>query len=218
MYGLSVICKKLAAGLLLICVITTAMPLTVRAAEETASATLWVEQVFQNETNAADINSSFPYEFIPEHADTPMPSGSLSGSYSFTVDGSGTAKVGPITFTAPGCYSYTLRRSDSAISEKNYIYDKQVYALTIYVIRTGSGLTAQTIVKKGTGSKTDQLKFVNSYHPPVTTPSGAGGAKTGDATTDTPYLIILTISLFLASVFLCLLLFHRKRDEEQDGK
>lgn len=218
MYGLSVNCKRLAAGLLLICVITTAMPLTVRAAGETTTATLWVEQVFQNETNTAEINSSFPYEFIPEHADTPMPSGSLPGSYSFTIDGSGTAEVGPITFTAPGCYSYTLRRSDSAISEKNYTYDKQVYAITIYVMRTGSGLTAQTIVKKGTGNKTDKLKFVNSYKPPVTTPSGAGGAKTGDATTDTPYLTILTSSLFLAFLFLCFLLLHRKRSEEQGGK
>lgn len=163
-------CKRLAAWLVLIAALGAVMPLHTAAAGEAVSVTLPVEQVFHNEGNAADISTVFPYELIAENADTPMPSGSLSGSYAFTMDGSAAAELGPFLFTAPGDYRYSLRQSASAAGEKGYLYDEQVYSITIYVMRSGSGFTTQTIAEKEDGSKTDTIRFENSYRPLASKP------------------------------------------------
>ncbi|HMM06746.1 MAG TPA: FctA domain-containing protein [Clostridiales bacterium] len=158
-------CKKLAVCFVLIGVLVTVMPLTAVAASETASVTLRVEQVFNNDSKSTGISTAFPYELIPEKPDAPMPKGSLLGLYDFTMDGSSVTEVGPMIFTTPGQYNYTLKRSASAASEKGYTYDEQTYKITIYVTRSDHGFTSQVIAKKENGSKTNDIKFVNSYAP-----------------------------------------------------
>ena len=95
------------------------------------------------------------------HAGAPMPEKSNG-----TVQGSGQIVFGPITYTVPGDYHYSI--SQKAGNAANYTYDTSVYAVTVRVVNSeDGGLTAEVwAVKDGGSDKTEAITFNNSYKAP----------------------------------------------------
>lgn len=95
----------------------------------------------------------------------PMPDAS-----SVTITGSGTATLGPITYTKPGDYLYTVTQKEG--SEAYFTYDTTSYTVTVRVINDGEGgLTAEIwAIEEGGVDKVDEILFENSYDPPAPAP------------------------------------------------
>ena len=137
------------------------LPQTAYAAGTPAAATLTVDQVFT--TSAAGVSDVFPYELVAKNSANPMPAGSVNGIYSFTVSGTNSVKIN-MAFPDTGVYHYTLRRSQSAAAVSGYVYDNQVYRITVTVTNQGGGnLTAGVVVRKAGSSKSAAIRFSHSY-------------------------------------------------------
>ena len=116
-------------------------------------------------------NQTFRYELIREEQDAPMPDESDGDRYVFDMKGSEKKEIGPITYTRTGIWHYTLKQSVQK-EEKDYDYDKQTYAISVYVENLADGgLGVQMIVTNKEGNKVDEIRFKNGY----------AGAKTGNA-------------------------------------
>ena len=105
---------------------------------------------------------TFTYQLTPKTAGAPMPSGSVSGVYTFTVTGTGSADVG-ITFGTAGIYTYEIR----CIAGPGGIYDNRVYTVSVYV---ESSLATLVVVYAGDGGKAADISFEQSVD------TGAGGS------------------------------------------
>lgn len=151
----------IASCLLFACLCFLLLLQTVYAAGPPASVTLTVEQVFN--TSAAGVKDVFPYELIAADPAGPMPSGSMNGVYLFTVSGTGSVNIS-MDFPDTGIYSYTLRPSPSAPAVSGYVYDNQVYQVTVTVSGQGDErLTAWVVVQKAGSGKSAALRFSHSY-------------------------------------------------------
>lgn len=69
---------------------------------------------------------------------------------------------------------------------RKVIYDEQTYKITIYVMRSDNGFTAQVIVKKENGSKTNDITFVNSYNPLASEPDQMADPSVKKTVSGTP--------------------------------
>ena len=155
--------------LLLACFLAVASARTASAAPSAISVTLTVEQTFtMSEKSATD--DTFTYQVTALETGSPMPSGSVGGAYTFTIDGTGDAAVGAIDFTHAGVYRYEVRQV-IASPKTGYAYDGQVYAVSIYVKNTGTGLAGEVIVQNSDGDKVGNLRFENTYSPLASDPA-----------------------------------------------
>lgn len=143
----------------------------VLGAEQTASVMIPVVQQFEARNKLPDKrNQTFRYELIREEQDAPMPDESDGDRYVFDMKGSEKKEIGPITYTRTGIWHYTLKQSVQK-EEKDYDYDKQTYAISVYVENLADGgLGLQMIVVNKEGNKVDEIRFKNGY----------AGAKTGN--------------------------------------
>lgn len=143
----------------------------VLGAEQTASVMIPVVQQFEARNKLPDKrNQTFRYELIREEQDAPMPDESDGDRYVFDMKGSEKKEIGPITYTRTGIWHYTLKQSVQK-EEKDYDYDKQTYAISVYVENLADGgLGVQMIVANKEGNKVDEIRFKNGY----------AGAKTGN--------------------------------------
>ena len=143
----------------------------VLGAEQTASVMIPVVQQFEARNKLPDKrNQTFRYELIREEQDAPMPGESDGDRYVFDMKGSEKKEIGPITYTRTGIWHYTLKQSVQK-EEKDYDYDKQTYAISVYVENLADGgLGVQMIVTNKEGNKVDEIRFKNGY----------AGAKTGN--------------------------------------
>ena len=143
----------------------------VLGAEQTASVRIPVVQQFEARNKLPDKrNQTFRYELIREEQDAPMPDESDGDRYVFDMKGSEKKEIGPITYTRTGIWHYTLKQSVQK-EEKDYDYDKQTYAISVYVENLADGgLGVQMIVTNKEGNKVDEIRFKNGY----------AGAKTGN--------------------------------------
>ena len=143
----------------------------VLGAEQTASVMIPVVQQFEARNKLPDKrNQTFRYELIREEQDAPMPDESDGDRYVFDMKGSEKKEIGPITYTRTGIWHYTLKQSVQK-EEKDYDYDKQTYAISVYVENLADGgLGVQMIVTNKEGNKVDEIRFKNGY----------AGAKTGN--------------------------------------
>ena len=107
----------------------------------------------------------FTVTMTPVDEANPMPDAS-----SVTITGSGTATLGPITYTKPGDYLYTVTQKEG--SEAYFTYDTTSYTVTVRVINDGEGgLTAEIwAIEEGGVDKVDEILFENSYDPPAPAP------------------------------------------------
>ena len=161
--------KIIAFCLLTGCILTMASARNASAAPSTHPVTLTVEQaVTMPEKSTAD--DTFTYQVTALETGIPMPSGSVGGAYTFTIDGTGDAAVGAIDFTHAGVYRYEVRQV-IASPKTGYAYDGQVYAVSIYVKNTGTGLAGEVIVQNSDGDKVGNLRFENTYSPLASDPA-----------------------------------------------
>ena len=108
-------------------------------------------------------DNTFTYQFKALDAGNPMPAGSTAdGGYSFTIAGSGSAQIGPLSFARPGTYRYQV--SQLIGTEKpGYTYDKRVYTVEVYV---DAALAVDVVVKNQDGTKANGISFENSCKVP----------------------------------------------------
>lgn len=102
----------------------------------------------------------------------------LPDQCTLTIVGSGEGEFGPITYTKPGDYHYTVRQ---ATGDAQYVtYDDAVYTVTVRVTNTAdNGLAAEIwAVHDGETEKAAQVSFENRYTPPK--PTTPNAPKTGD--------------------------------------
>ena len=163
----------------------------VLGAEQTASVRIPVVQQFEARNKLPDKrNQTFRYELIREEQDAPMPDESDGDRYVFDMKGSEKKEIGPITYTRTGIWHYTLKQSVQK-EEKDYDYDKQTYAISVYVENLADGgLGVQMIVTNKEGNKVDEIRFKNGY-------AGAkagNAARTGDVSDIGLWMALLAVS------------------------
>ena len=163
----------------------------VLGAEQTASVMIPVVQQFEARNKLPDKrNQTFRYELIREEQDAPMPDESDGDRYVFDMKGSEKNEVGPITYTRAGIWHYTLKQSVQK-EEKEYDYDKQTYAISVYVENLADGgLGVQMIVANKEGNKVDEIRFKNGY---AGTKTG-NVARTGDVSDIGLWMALLAVS------------------------
>ena len=152
------------------CVFAVMFSQTAYAAPASLPVTLTVEQEFTKpaSSSAAD---AFSYKLTANEAGSPLPSGSSGGEYSFTINGTDTVSVGPITYDHAGVYTYELKQVITA-EKTGYTYDKQVYTVKVYIKNGSAGLEQEILVaQKDDGSKVSGVKFTNAYAPLAADPA-----------------------------------------------
>ena len=163
----------------------------VLGAEQTASVMIPVVQQFEARNKLPDKrNQTFRYELIREEQDAPMPDESDGDRYVFDMKGSEKKEIGPITYTRTGIWHYTLKQSVQK-EEKDYDYDKQTYAISVYVENLADGgLGVQMIVTNKEGNKVDEIRFKNGYAGAKT----RNAARTGDVSDIGLWITLLAVS------------------------
>ena len=178
--------RTLVLGLALICLFSALCGVTAYATEQ-AEVTLTVRQTFVSEGTPP--SDEFTYRLIPQTANAPMPAGSNSEGYTFTIAGTREANVGAISFTAPGIYTYELRCVTA--DQPGYTIDRRMYTIEVHVTAN----LDLVLIFTNDGNKVTELAFAHSYRapgtpsPPPGTPSpppgqpnpSPGGPKGEDA-------------------------------------
>ena len=74
----------------------------------------------------------------------------------------GRGLFGAIEYTEPGEYHYEISQKSGSV--KNIRYDQSPYEVTVYVLNDGQGGFESEVwaSRKGSGSKTDAIQFVNT--------------------------------------------------------
>lgn len=179
---------------LILCAVVSLILLPVEevlGAEQTASVMIPVVQQFEARNKLPDKrNQTFRYELIREEQDAPMPDESDGDRYVFDMKGSEKKEIGPITYTRTGIWHYTLKQSVQK-EEKDYDYDKQTYAISVYVENLADGgLGVQMIVANKEGNKVDEIRFKNGYTGETT----GNVARTGDVSDIGLWMALLAVS------------------------
>ena len=121
--------------------------------------TLTVNQVFDN--FSAGIDDEFTYRLIPDLPSNPMPADSTADGLNFTIKGTASKQIGPISFTQAGLYSYTVVQ---VVTEEQlgYTYDRHVYSIDVQV---DFYLDVSYVVYNMTREKTNVIQFINEFRP-----------------------------------------------------
>ena len=127
-------------------------------AAEPTQVGLTVRQVFNADGLSAPSGDVFTYRLTPKAVSSPMPEGSGSDGYTFTVAGTDEAPISPITFSETGIYAYELRCMTAA--ETGYTVDPQVYTVEIHIINS---LTPISVVYISDGVKADEIAYEHAY-------------------------------------------------------
>lgn len=83
-----------------------------------------------------------------------------------TVQGPGQIVLGPMTYTVPGDYHYSI--SQKVGNAANYTYDTSVYSVTVRVVNSEDGGLAAEVwaFKDGGSNKVEEITFSNEYKAP----------------------------------------------------
>jgi len=144
-------------ALALLCLASTVLAPYAHAAEP-VPIPLKIDQVLQSDGSATAPEATFTYHLTAQSPATPLPEGSGTNSYDFTITGDSQGSIDPIDFTRPGIYTYELR-CDPAV-EAGYVADTQVYTIEIYVT---SDLRIFAVVTSSDGEKTSSIRFTQRY-------------------------------------------------------
>ena len=180
-----------AIGLSLICLMCS-LYISPAYAAAPEQVTLTVRQDFDSAGLTAPLGETFTYWLIPTVASNPMPAGSSADHYVFSITGSDTADIGPLTFPAPGKYVYKLSCINSAADE--YHYDRQVYTIEINVYSDDDAII---IIKNDKGDKVAEMLFEHKYGPGLRDPDvmvdpPVQKTVTGNPATDVIFTFTLT--------------------------
>lgn len=150
-------------------ILVMALPRAAYAGVTSVPVTLRIDQVFTKNSSALGVNSVFSYTLTSMDGGNPMPAGSISGIYSFTVDGTDSKNIDPIFFNKTGIYRYEIKGNPFS-SASGYSYDNEVYSLTVYVRQPADHLVTEVTVQKSDGSKVGRIEFKNTYTPLASKP------------------------------------------------
>ena len=103
----------------------------------TTTLSIPVEQVFSLATAGIEREGTFSYELTRLNSASPMPAGSTGDTFTFTITGSATENVGPITFTHGGIFAYEVR--SIATPQSGFVLDDTIYTVFIAVSNTAAG-------------------------------------------------------------------------------
>lgn len=145
------------------------------------------------------------YVLSSEGPNMPMPEGSQDEQHEFSITGNNRTSEIHIPFSKTGIYHYTLKQITE--DTDNYVYDRIVYTITVYIENSHTGdLSSQIIVENDEMGKCAEICFENQYknngnsleNPPAT----------GDQTN-----ILLWASLSLSSLIIgcVLIIIYRKQ-------
>lgn len=152
--------KFLSALLVLTCLIGILCAPTVHAAE-ISEVTITVDQQFITDGLSTPQTDEFAYLLIPETPDTPMPAGSSSESYGFTIANTKRINLESISFDASGIYTYTLRCVTEDMPD--YTIDRRIYTIEVYV---SDGLDTMSTIYAGSDGKVSELAFEHTHRSP----------------------------------------------------
>jgi len=119
---------------------------------------LTVKQVFSIGSLYAPPNKTVAYRLVPKTVSAPMPDGSDSRGYTFTMTGTEEVNIKPINFYQTGNYTYEL--SCLMESKNGYTYDRQVYNIEVYVLKD---LKTYSVVYINDGVKASEIHFEHIY-------------------------------------------------------
>jgi len=123
-----------------------------------ADVTLAVKQVVSSGGLSAPQNKPILYKLTPYMASYPMPTGSSAGVYTFTITGTTTKQIGPITYTTAGFYTYELTCVTEA--DANYSFDRRVYRIQVFI---APDMTATIYVFNEQNCKVETIEFKHDY-------------------------------------------------------
>jgi len=159
--------KRFLVYILLACLFALVFPQAVQAAPN--EVTLVVEQVFTKPA-ASMAADTFTYTLTALQHGSPMPAGSNGNTCTFTISGTDTINIGPVTYGMNGIYSYEIKQTVVS-AQIGYTCDRQVYTVEVYVTHTAGGLQADVVVYSEKGLKVSTIAFENIYEPLASDPS-----------------------------------------------
>ena len=151
------IVKLLAICLALVCLVNALFAAEVYA-ESPGQITLSVEQIIVNNSLVTPPRTPFTYRLVPKTADAPMPNGSGSAGYTFTITGSNDGLIGPIDFNAPGVFIYELSCITDTVH--GFTIDRRVYTIEVHVT---NDLQVTIIVYVNEGTKLPGISFEHIF-------------------------------------------------------
>ena len=155
-------------------------------------------------------SSTFTFVLTTSDANYPMPDGSNGTTKEISIKGSGSSKFGPITFTEPGTYTYTVSERDTGV--EGYTYDTTVYTIRYTVTEQNGELVSKCVITDPNGKEVNSPVFTNKYT--VTddpdTPEKPTLPQTGMTWWPVPLLLCLGLAFYVVGF-----LWKRKqRDDE----
>lgn len=191
--------EKIICGLLTVLLLFGVGSRVYAAGEDGVSVYLPISQTFDGNQTERVV-----YQLTALEANAPMPEGSADGSYTFAMTGTANQEIGPMEYVHGGIYRYRVELK-TAEEKENYIYDKTVYTVEVYVKNTDDGLRAEIIVLDEAGMKYSCIRFEHAYIAPAApapTPADTPRpVKTGDDTAILWYAAALILA-FLTLVFI----------------
>lgn len=159
-------------------------------AGEVASVVLTVKQSFVDLDGVSySSEDEVTYQLSAGTSNSPLPSGSEDGQYSFSIKGNTTGSTAPILFKHAGIFSYELRAV--ILDSFPYTWSPQVFYIQVYVSNDGSSLI---VINNQDQTKVAEMSAV--YISPTRRPGndnnngngggGGGGSKTPTIVTITP--------------------------------
>lgn len=147
----------LATGLMMMWCLVGFVPQTAQASDRW-QITLEVEQ---SVTGPMPPDTAFTYRLTAITPDA-YPSDTGDGQYSFTIAGTDRVQLAPLSFTAPGVYTYQLRCiPDNAAG---YTYDQRRYVIDIYVTEANPPVSVAHL--EGDTAKVASLSFTQAFSVP----------------------------------------------------
>jgi len=147
--------KKIICTVMILMLLFAAIPLTAYAAPNPLSIT--VNQIFTTSTSA--VNGTFTYRLKALDTKNPMPLGSTSEGYIFTINKTNSVDIDSIYFSKAGKYIYELSQVITK-AKSGYGYDTNVYTLEVYV---DADLDVILIILNKDGKKVEEITFENQY-------------------------------------------------------
>ena len=200
--------------LTLICLVGT-LPVPEAHAAGAAQVTFTVKQQFINNSTSAPPRETFTYQLSPQTPDAPMPQGSGMQVHRFSIKGTSELDIGPISFSSPGLYVYTL--SCATTNMLGYSQNRKMYTIEVHI----SNESNASVIYLGDKAKAEDLAFERTYNdqsdkfnpsdyvsenkPNIPIP--VKGPKTGDFSNPTLWILLIAF----CSVLLIVIIFIGRR-------
>lgn len=197
-------------GFVLLCLLIFGSQHKVSADVQSAKVEFWVEQKINGVEPSA---MEYCYELQALEEMNPMPSGSESGKFLFTLTGQKSPKSILIEYADSGIYTYELKQVVSA--DSGYIDDETKYQITVYVTEQVNGLNIQMIVENDAKEKCSEIVFKHNYNN-FNKKQGTTGNQTqieNARTQDEIKIYALAGALVISGSLLVLTLIRKKRKD-----